>query len=160
MKKKIYLVLILVILFSFLFCCNSSEESILQNNIETNTEVIADDDVSDDTYYSEPISDYELSIMRRNALDVALSEIQEVLYGKYKSWVSIDEILIASNGHSGVGILKTEDIEELVSSMIEGNNNVYYGIWSELDRDHYPADGWDRIFAIPKDGKLIMNIKN
>ena len=153
MIKKI-IVLFLIVLF--LGCGVKESNDVSSDVTPTGTEVVADDD----TYYVEPVSDYELSIMRRNALEIASSEIEEVLYGKYKSWASIDEILIASNGHSGVGILKTEDIEELVSTMIEGNSNVYYGVWSELDGEHYPAGGWDRIFAIPKDGKLIMNIKN
>jgi len=114
------------------------------------------DEDSSDTY-AEPVSGMELYVMQR---DMTIEEVRNVMDGKYRDWISVDEVKTTINSRVGGELVTEESIEELLFRVAHDNPDLYFGTWEDLDNEHYPPSGWDRIFEIPDGGKLLFRISD
>lgn len=167
MKKLLSL---FVIVLSLFIACDAEEPEVSGESIGSSTEVVedngsttsddgvdtsgdSDNTTSDDVVQSEPVSDYEIDTLRREEV---MNELNPVIEGEYRDWVSIDEIVTRVNTRVGGELVDEEMVIEIVEPIVIDFPDLYFGTWEELDNSHYPPAGWDRIFAIPDDGKLIF----
>ena len=170
MKKILGLLVGIVFVLSLFIACDS-KESVTEISEGTDTVQTPDTDTpdsdepgdvdspdeDDSDIYAEPVSDMELYAMQR---DMTIDEVRHVIDGKYRDWISVDEVKTTINSRVGGELVTEESIEELLFRVAHDNPDLYFGTWEDLDNEYYPPSGWDRIFEIPDDGKLLFRISD